>query len=113
MKLFSSETSKVQVLVQSPAKVLVGSGVCEEGAELAVACGRLLLLSLVFGLLLLHQLLLLLQHHHDVSDLRGGDVDVLFVDQLHHLKNTKKNYERIQRQNWKEKLFSAQIFPLT
>lgn len=55
------------------------------GNQSAVACGCLLLLCLLLGLLLLDQLLLLLQHHHDVGHLRGGDVDVLLVDQFHHL----------------------------
>lgn len=56
----------------------------------AVAFGCVLFLRLVFGLFLLHQFLLLLQHYHDIGHLGGGDVDVLFVDQFHHLKSKRR-----------------------
>lgn len=65
----------------------------QQQQHLAVGFGCLLfllLLRLVFGLLLLYQLLLLLQHGHDVGHLAGGDVHVLLVNQLYHLRDTTK-----------------------
>lgn len=66
---------------------------CDGKTGSAVKFGCLLLLDLLFGLFFLHQLLLLLQHRQDVRHLRCGDVDVLFVDQFHHLEKQTKQPE--------------------
>lgn len=67
--------------------------------ELAVDFGCLFLLRLLFGLFLLDHLLLLLQHHHDVGHLGRGDVNVLLVNQLHHLQRTARQRDSLKCQN--------------